>query len=101
MRLLQRVGRDDAVVHQDVAEALQRLFLDLERAVELILRQEPALDQNVAEAGLEAAVERVGADDFAVEERHRDGVVLAAQREHAGLPLQADQLEDVGETEVS
>ena len=88
-------------MREDEAEALERLLLDLERAVELVLREEAGLDQHRAEAVLEAAVERVRADDLAVEERHRHGVVLAAQRQHAGLPLQADELEDVGQTEVA
>jgi len=58
------------------------------------------LDENVAEPVLEPLVQRIGGDDLAVEERHGHRVVLAAKREDAGLPLQADQLEDVGEAEV-
>ena len=85
---------------QHETEALERLLLDRQRVAELVLGQQAALDQDAAEAVLEAVAERVGTDDLAVEERHRHRVVLRAQREHAGLPLQPDELEDVGEAEV-
>src|SRR6266545_731587 len=43
---------------------------------------------------------RIGADDFSIEERHGDVVVFPAKGQDAGLPLQADQLKNIGEAEV-
>src|SRR5438105_2016939 len=45
--------------------------------------------------------ERVGADYLAVQKRHGHRVVFGAEREDAGLPLQADELKDVGQAEVA
>src|SRR6266849_1793702 len=100
-RLLQRIVRDDLVVREDEPESLQRLLLDFERARQLVLGQHSALHQDVAQARFQAVTSGVGTNDFAVQERHGHGVIFAAQRENAGLSLQADQLEDVGQAEVA
>ena len=67
--------------------------------VELLLRHVARPDQQVAEPVLEPARRRLGGDDLAAEKRDRDGVVLALDDEDAGLALQAEHLEDVGQRE--
>ena len=100
-RLLEHVAGDDSVVGKDEAESLQGLFLNLQRAGELIGSQHPALDQHGAETILQSVAERIRPHDLAVQERDGDRIVFAAQREHAGLPLQTDELKDIGQTEVA
>ena len=65
-------------MNEDEPQSLQRLFLDLEGAIELILRQQLAADEHVPEAVLQAVTERIGADDFSVEKGHGHGVVFRA-----------------------
>ena len=100
-RLFERIERNDLVVRQDESEPLQRLFLDFERARELLLGQHAALHQDVPEARLQSMTGGVGADHFAVEERDGDRVVFSAEGQDAGFSLQADQLKNIGQTEIS
>src|SRR5262249_4054649 len=55
--------------------------------------------QQVAQAILEPAGLGLRGDDLAAEEGDGDRVVLALDRQHAGLPLKAEHLEDVGQRE--
>jgi len=88
---------------KDVPEPLQRLLLDRERLLEPLAADLALLDEHVAQAVLEAPLGRVGHHHHAALERDGDGllVLVVDQRQDAGLPLQPDQLEDVGQAEVA
>ena len=104
---LQRVAQvargDGARRGQDVPEPLQRLLLDDQRLLQPLAADLALLDEHVAQAVLEAPLRRVGHHHHAVLEGDGDGllVLVVDQREDAGLPLQPDQLEDVGQAEVA
>ncbi len=101
---LQRIAQffpgDDLMLDENEAEALQSLFLDLKSPFELFVCDRALFDQHMSEPILDLAVESIRGDDLPIEERDRYGIREAAESQHPGFPLQADQLEDVGETEV-
>jgi hypothetical protein len=99
-RVLEVLLRDVALRDEHVAQALQGLLLRGQRLLEPLLAQLALLDEHVAQPVLEALGGGVGVDDHAVLEEDGHLVLLVLQGEEAGLPLQADELEDVREPEV-
>jgi hypothetical protein len=99
-RGLQVFLADEVARDQDVAEPLQRVLLLLQHLFELLSGELALLHEQVAEPVLDALGGRIGVHDHPVLERDGHGLLLLVQRQDAGLPLQPDQLEDVGEPEV-
>ena len=91
---------DESGLDDHVAQALQSLLLDPQRFLELGLGDPTGAYQDRPEQVLDTVGLGVGADHAPLVELDGDGVLAVAQRQDAGLALDADQLEDVGETEV-
>ena len=99
-RVLEVLGRDVVLGDEHVAEPLERGLLRLQGLVEPVLAELALLDEHVAEAVLEALRGLVGHHHHAVLERDGDVVLLVVEGQDAGLPLQPDELEYVGEPEI-
>ena len=69
------------------------------RPVEVGGADHPLLDQHLGQPLLQRLAEGVGGDDAAAEEGEGDDVLLALDRQDAGLLLLGDQLQDLRELE--
>ena len=98
-RLAQLLRIHQALAHEQEAHSLLGVLLHREDVVELLLGDVARAQQQIAETVLEPAGLGLRGHDLSAEERDRDRVVLALDREDAGLPLQAEHLEDVGQRE--
>ncbi len=82
-------------------EPLQGLFLTAQGSFELRFGHLSPLEQNETDHVLGVLVESRCTDDAPVLEGHRDQVLLGTKSQHTRLPLQRDQLQDIGERKVT
>jgi len=90
----------EGVGDQDVPQALQGRLLGLQGFGQGLGRDAALLGEHVADAVFQPLLVGVRVDHHPVLEGDGDLLLVVLEGEDAGLPLQPDELEDVGKAEV-